>query len=90
MRCAQIRHIAFFKRLGVLGAGLGGAEPPPQGPSPNDMVVCVCDLPYWVVFRRCLWVLGLLWGSRKEQLIALLEDDGMGSTGNHAGLDCIM
>ena len=45
MRCAQIRHRAFFKRLRVLRWGLGG-QSPPQGHSPNDMVVCVCNLPH--------------------------------------------
>ena len=32
------------------GGGLGGRSPPP-GHSPNDMVICVCDLPHLGVFR---------------------------------------
>ena len=58
MRCAQIRHRAFFKRLRVLGGGWAWRSPP-QGRSPNDMVICVCDLPYWGVLRRRLGS----WGS---------------------------
>ena len=107
MRCAQIRHRAFLKKLRIFGegvwgrrsppqgyvvkcvrvlpcvhgGGLGEPEPPPgthgkmrarssvlhegdlggrppQGHSPNDMVICVCDLPYWGVFRGPLGVLG--------------------------------
>ena len=34
------------------------------GLSLNDMVLCVCNLPYWVFFRGLLGFLGVLWGSR--------------------------
>ena len=81
MRCAQIRHRAFLKKLRirlrsggrslpqghmvkcmrVLPCYMGGVwagRSPPQGHSPNDMVICVCNLPYWGVFRGPLGVLG--------------------------------
>ena len=44
--------------------GVWGGRSPPQGHSPNDMVICVCDLQYWMVFRGPLVVLGVWWGSR--------------------------
>ena len=50
-------HGKMRARSTVLHGGLGGAEPP-QGHSPNDMVICVCNLPYWGVFRGPLGVLG--------------------------------
>ena len=38
--------------------GVWGGRSPPQGHSPNDMVICVSNLPYWMVFRGPLGVLG--------------------------------
>ena len=58
MRCAQIRHRALFKRLRIFGWGVWGGRSLPQGHSPNDMVICVSNLPYWMVFRGPLGVLG--------------------------------
>ena len=40
------------------------APPTPQGHSPNDLVICMCDLPCWMVFTGPLGVVGFLWGSR--------------------------
>ena len=45
------------------GGGLGRADPP-QGHSPNDMVICVRNLPYLKICRGDLESLGVLWGSR--------------------------
>ena len=39
MRCAQIRHRALFR--GSAYWGVWGGRSPPQGHSPNDMVICV-------------------------------------------------
>ena len=39
-----------------------GGRSPPQGHSPNDMVICVRNLPYWIVFRGPLGVLGESFG----------------------------
>ena len=38
--------------------GVWGGRRSPQGHSPNDMVICVSNLPYWMVFRGPLGVLG--------------------------------
>ena len=42
--------------------GVWGGRSPPQGHSPNDMVICVSNLPYWMVFRGPLGVLGRSFG----------------------------
>ena len=44
------------------GVGLGGARSPPMD-SPTDMVICVCNLPHWMVVRSPLVDLWVSWGS---------------------------
>ena len=42
MRCAKIRHRAFFKG-GAYWGGVWDGRSPPQGHTPNDMVICVSN-----------------------------------------------
>ena len=64
-RCAVRKSATtLFLRGCAWGGVWGGGGAPPQGHRPNDMVLCVCDLPYLKVFRGRLGVLGVLWGSR--------------------------
>ena len=64
-RCAARRSAtALFLRGCAYRRGVWGGRSSPKDIARMLFVICVCDLPYWGVFRRRLGVLGVLWGPR--------------------------